>query len=175
MDDIPRLATETSRAALARAGRWTAADYEDAAQEAALHIWQAAVRTPSAGRGYYARAGYTAAQGWIAAQSRHYDSMRVLAGYASAGLDAERRGWHDGKPWQEPLSDAQRDLLAARLAQLRGRADTAERDAGIVQALSRGLTQREIGEPLGISRWHVGVLRQRIRKTLEAYMENDHE
>ena len=164
IDSIAPLALSIARSVL-RWG-WDAADIEDAAQEAALHIWTAMQRTPDAGRGYYAAAGYRGARGWMAAQCRNADSLRALADCANAGLDAERRGWHDGKPWQEPLTDEERDRLVQILARGRRKPASAERDAWIVQALSRGLTQMEIGNELGISRWHVGVLRQRIRTAL---------
>lgn len=169
--DIAVLAKEMARAGLRGVWRWSGQDYEDASQEAALHIHQAMQRRPEAGSGYYARAGYKAARGWVAAQARSLDSQRVLAGFASTGLNAERRGWHDGKPWDEPLSDARAAQIANLLAKGRRKPETALRDACILQSLSRGLTQKEIGDEMGLSRWHVGVLRQRIRKALSAYQE----
>lgn len=160
---------------LLRHGNWSPMDIEDATQEAALHIWQAMQRKPHATSGYYFRAGFTGAQQWMRQRCREWDSLRIVAGYATAGLEAERRGWHDGKPWSEPLSDARRDRLATILAVGRRKPETADRDALIVQMLSRGMTQKEIGDGLDMSRWHVGVLRQRIRKALQAHMEGHHE
>lgn len=158
-------------------GNWSLQDIEDASQEAALHIWQAMQRKPGAANGYYFRAGFTGAQQWVQQRCREWDSFRVMADYATAGLDAERRGWHDGKPWSEPLSDARRDQLETLFAALPGsaRGFKPEQGALIVQLLSRGLTQKEIGDELGKSRWHIGVIRQRIRKALQAHLEGHHE
>lgn len=163
--DIQPLAQSVARAALARWGRWSPMDVEDATQEAAIHIWQAVQRKPGASSGYYARAGYTGAMGWMAEQARYADGMRVMAGYASAGLDAERQAFHDGKPWQEPLDKTRAEAVAPLL----GRGATGQRRAAVLAGLSRGLTQAEIGAELGISKWHVGVERQRARKALAAH------
>lgn len=166
-ETILDLAQQVGRAACCRfgSGSWPVQDVEDACQEAALHIHQAMQRMPDAGRGYYARAGYLGAIEFFIGRCKAHDADRV---YASAGLDAARKGWHEGQAWQEPMDNAQRAALVLLLTGLPNKRFRPEMGATVMQLLSRGLTQSEIGLEIGKSKWHVGVVRQRVRRVLEA-------
>lgn len=167
---IAHLAQHMARSASRRmGGHFSREEIEDASQDAAIAILQAQARPCyNGGTGYLARAAFIAARASFITVYVARAEMRALAGLSSAQWEQLQRSFHDGKPWERAIEDDERDQIAQWLSTQRREGYRPDMGARVMQLLSRGLTQKEIGEEMGKSRWHIGMIRQRVRRTLEA-------
>lgn len=171
-ESILELAHRVSRAAVARMGVWVSPqDFEDVKQTAALHIYQAFLRNPDASRGYYARSGFTGAMNCLASICFRNDTDRKAREVAESGVVQGESAYHEGQAWQEPLSEEEREYITEAIAALPWRKRCASEYVNVLEGLSQGLTQKEIGDQIGKTRWHVGVIRQRLRTALTEIKE----
>lgn len=153
--------------------QWTREDFEDARQEAATGIVRA-LRDASEGvsNGYYFRAG---AQG---ATRYAFRRTSIRAESVAERTDGTAMGY-PSRGWAQPLEDADfpklRTMLGRvhRKANARGGPTTRDqlavaRDLIILEGLSRGLSQSEIGARLALPKGHVHRYQQQLRLRLAA-------